>query len=203
MDPGVMGGQETSEHLSYREPPIAVEGVDVTPSTTTDDAPAPRTGGRDPSSSQTSQDWPRDDQLALMADDLSERTVRLWASEGFLSLTAEEVRRLLPTPDGYDFTGPKALQDLLGGLPSEEECSRAVQIPRIRMLLSETARMDCVLADLEMIPLSRRPGNYSGIVEAFDLQRSMIDDDLMATLDRSTGYPHWSILNRLFREWDK
>ena len=206
LDPGVMDGQKTKEAaasaLNEREPSIAVEAGVVPPSTVSDDASTPREG-RDPSPSQTSSDWPGESQLALMAEDLSERTVRLWATEGFLSLTPEELRRLMPTPDGYDFTGPDNLVELLGGLPSEEECSRAIRLPRVQMLLVEAAKMDDILVDLEMIPPDRRPANYDGIVEAFDLQRNMIDDDLMATLDRSTGYPHWSLLRRLWMEFDR
>ncbi len=123
-----------------------------------------------------------------------------WSQEGFVALTAEEARALLPLDDTLT-SAPGSFVELYG-LPTREDAEYAFRDYDVQLQLERVLLLELAYWKLCELPTMRRNAQYG---EALETQRVVMEDarrTLMRTLDRVSPYKNWSLFNRLFVEWD-
>jgi len=137
-------------------------------------------------------------------DGLAELTVEAFADDEFRTLTAEKAAALLPLDpeDAATFRVPGRLEDVLvGGLPTREDAARGFRSSEVRELLAAVQAIDLVLVDLDLVALEKRSPEFSRRLEDLHRYRDTTALQLMGSLERETGYPHWSLLFRARQAW--
>lgn len=135
---------------------------------------------------------------------LHARTAELWSQEGFLALTGAEVERLIGTDPSWALTVPTDLREFLGSdLPTLEDCRRALLDPESLRLLEVLCLAEALSSELVEVPVARRSADHDRVLAAARARRDAAEVDLLRRLDRASGYPNWSLLSRLYREWER
>lgn len=133
------------------------------------------------------------------------RTADLWAQEDFLNLSAARLRELIPLDDDLA-TLPDStdLRDLIGAdLPTLDDCRRALQDEHTKTLLENLLVVEATYSELCETPESERNRDQRAIIRRLKDQRDTAEDHLMRRLDATTTYRHWSLMSRLYNEWQR
>jgi hypothetical protein len=134
---------------------------------------------------------------------LYDLTTAQYAQEGFQDLTTDEARALLPLPDGYDLPRAQSLSGLLGGFPTIEDCERALERESVLPRFREFSLLNLEVSDMEAVPAFKRNAAFKVGLDIIRAHRDTSALLLMEELDRRTSYKHWTLLWRLFREWER
>jgi len=128
------------------------------------------------------------------------RTADWWNQAGFLALTGDELAGMLPSERGYVLGGPETLERLVGGLPTRADCARAFSDERVRAWLVRVCSLEIPLLALDLETYA--PGSPGMLArESMREAFTAAEYELMAELERASGYAHWRLLHGAFRAW--
>jgi hypothetical protein len=133
---------------------------------------------------------------------LYDLTTAQYAQEGFQDLTTDEARALLPLDD-YDLPRAQSLSTLLGGFPTIEDCEQALRRESVLPRFREFALLNLEVSDMEAVPAFKRNAAFKVGLDIIRAHRDTSALLLMEELDRRTSYKHWTLLWRLFKEWER
>lgn len=150
----------------------------------------------------------REEGYEATEDGLYAATLGRYLDEGFLNLTREEALDFIPIDAAEAELAhlPGRLESLLAeGLPTRDDVARGFRSETVRTLLRGMQDLDLALVELDMVPLEKRPpgSRLARQVETAHLVRDELALELMAELERVTGYPHWTLLHRAREAWGK
>lgn len=127
-------------------------------------------------------DWIGSDELDPgmypTGEGLYARTTDLWSDAQFL----EDVPQV------------EALLHAFGWMPTREECERFAALPEVREKLEVVCRTELVALALDARVTKEA---HAKMVAAFHAA----ERDLYAELDRTSGWPHWSEMDQLWKTW--
>ena len=133
------------------------------------------------------------------------RTSDLWAQEDFLNLTPDRMRALLPLDDDLALLPESMdLRALIGSdLPTLEDCRHGLQDEHTKALLEQLIVVEATYSELCETPEGERTRDRKTIIQRLAAERDAAEEALMRRLDQTTTYRHWSLLSRLYLEWQK
>lgn len=138
-------------------------------------------------------------------------TVDVWDNADFLQLTEREARAMFPLdPDVPSF--PHSIASLVGDLPGDAELEAGMRSAVVRSALLELADTCSLLLefDTRAAPPNGDPGEPRASSKAFKATREELarlrDEqqlELCKRLDAHTGFHDWTLLCRLYRQWER
>jgi len=136
------------------------------------------------------------------AEGLYSFTTEQWSQLDGLTV-AEALDLMHGNVEGYDLTGHALLLERLGGLPTQEDCVRALEDREAQELLTSACTLNAALAVLEFMPHSQRGSDASRLLEQARDMRNSAERALMRRLEDVTGYGHWLLLREVFERWSR
>lgn len=145
-----------------------------------------------------------DDALAQVTPEgLLERTGDWWNQDDFLALTGDELAALLPEENEYALGGKITLLELVGGMPTIADCHTAFESQDVRAKLQVLCSIEIVKNCFYATNVDRRAASWQSDFNELLVAYRAAEMDLMRALERATGYPHWSFLQRAFVAWGR
>lgn len=129
-------------------------------------------------------------------------TIGLWSSEEFLALSQDEAHELLGLDDHLGFRGPGTLQELVGPLPTQEDCGLAYAFQDVKEAHRKVVAFDVAIVELGGIPAPMRTKEVKAEIERLIPLRDAAMEDLLGRCEDATG-KQWKIWHKLYLRWSR
>jgi hypothetical protein len=137
------------------------------------------------------------------ASGLYAMTTELWSQCGFVALTTEEARALLPVAGDELGTLPTTIFALVGGFPTMADCEAAWRVPGVQRASRDFLVLEILLTEMQTCPQWRRTPMFAERYARMKSERATALEQLYAACDAAGPYKNWALVGRLFTEWER